>query len=335
MKTNARAWCRVDLAGGTLDIWPLGLITPGARTVNLSIDLAARVELESRSAGWSVTQGGEHFEASRRVDLLASSETALVGWVAEALDLPPLAVRLASGSPRGGGLGASSALAVALIAAAEKLLGDPPSSAHRRAALARDLEASMMSLPTGTQDHFGAQVGGVLELVYRPGEIAVRRLDGVDLEALGDGLVIAYTGQTHFSAGSNWQVVRRRLDGEPESRRLFAGLAAAASSAVAALEAGDLQALGAAMNEDWRHRRELAEGVSTPRIEALLTAASEAGAWGGKACGAGGGGCVALLCPAAARPAVERALVAGGARLIAARPTALPLAVDGEAQPGL
>ena len=35
----ARSWCRVDLAGGTLDIWPLGLLHPGAVTVNLAVDL--------------------------------------------------------------------------------------------------------------------------------------------------------------------------------------------------------------------------------------------------------------------------------------------------------
>ena len=48
--TTARAWCRVDLAGGTLDIWPLGLLHPGACTVNVAIDLAAPVGLR-RSGG--------------------------------------------------------------------------------------------------------------------------------------------------------------------------------------------------------------------------------------------------------------------------------------------
>ncbi len=45
---RARAWCRVDLAGGTLDIWPLGLLHRGARTVNLAVDLPVEVTLRPR-----------------------------------------------------------------------------------------------------------------------------------------------------------------------------------------------------------------------------------------------------------------------------------------------
>ncbi|MDY7092040.1 MAG: hypothetical protein SX243_03625 [Acidobacteriota bacterium] len=329
MTTTARAWCRVDLAGGTLDIWPLGLLHPGAATVNLSIDLPATVELRRVERGWVVLQGDEKHRCEHRRELLERPETSLVGVVAEALDLPPMEIRLASASPRGGGLGASSALVVALLAAVDAALGKPTASPYERAAVARDLEAQLMSLPTGTQDHFGAQLGGVLEIRYPPGGIVVRRLEGVDLPALGRSLVVAYTGQSHFSAGSNWQVVRRRLDGEAEVLRHFEGIAAAASRVAEALEAGDLPAVGRAVSDEWSHRRQLAEGVSTAQIEDMLSAAASAGAWGGKACGAGGGGCLAVLCPPSARPAVEAALARHGGRLIAVQPIAEPLAVDG------
>ncbi|MCB1056792.1 MAG: hypothetical protein KDD11_14920 [Acidobacteria bacterium] len=325
---SARAWCRVDLAGGTLDLWPLGLLHEGASTVNLAVDLAVRASLRhSTDGGWRVVQGGEEHRAGDRSDLLHHPETALVGHVAETLDLPPLEVSLSSASPRGGGLGASSALAVALLAAGEAWLGRPASSASALAAVARDLEARMMNLPTGTQDHYGAQLGGALVLTYPPGGVRVRRLDAVDLEALGKCLVIAYSGQSHFSAGKNWQVVKRRLDGDPEAIATFAGIAAAAAALAEALEAGDLPRVGALVAEEWRHRRRLAEGVSTPGLEAMLAAAREAGAWGGKACGAGGGGCLAVLCPQKRRAAVAQALVAAGAEILEAAPTALPLEI--------
>jgi D-glycero-alpha-D-manno-heptose-7-phosphate kinase len=315
MTTTARAWCRVDLAGGTLDIWPLGLLHPGAATVNVSIDLPATVELTLVDHGWAVFQEGEEHRGEQRRELLERPETSLVGVVAEALDLPPVEIRLASASPRGGGLGASSALAVALLAAADAALGHPVASPYDRAGVARDLEARLMSLPTGTQDHFGAQVGGVLEIRYPPGGVAVRRMEGVDLDALGNCLLVAYTGQSHFSAGSNWQVVRRRLDGEAEVSRHFEGIAAAADRVAEALRAGDLPAVGRAVSDEWSHRRQLAEGVSTPKIEKMLRAAVDAGAWGGKACGA--------------RSAVGASLERLGGLLIPARPTTEPLAVDG------
>lgn len=323
----ARAPCRVDLAGGTLDIWPLGLLHPGARTVNVAGSVVATAELERRERGYRVELGEEAVEADSPATLARHPAAALVAAVAGGLELPPFAARLASGSPQGAGLGGSSALAVALIAGAEELFGRPASSAERRAAVARDLEARMMSLPTGVQDHYPALLGGALEILQRPGGEVVRAL-AVDLDRLAGSLVVAYTGRSHFSAGQNWQVVRRRLDGEAEVSELFAGISETAARLSGALEAGDLAETGRLMGVEWSLRRRLAPGVSTPEIEGLLEAAGAAGAWGGKACGAGGGGSIALLVPLERRAAVEQALESGGARLLAARPTAKGLEVE-------
>ena len=322
---SARASCRVDLAGGTLDIWPLGLLHPGARTINVAIDVEARVVL-TKSARCSVRQDGTTVEADDWPGLAEVPGGELVGLLASELDLPAAAVLLESDSPRGGGLGASSALGVAFVAAAEAWTGRPPSETGWRAGLVRDVEARLMSLPTGCQDQYAALLGGALEILYGPGGEEVSRL-AVDLEALGESLVVAYSGRSHFSAGSNWQIVRRRLDGDAESIELFAGITAAAVDTAAALAAGDLPAVGAAVGREWSYRRRLAEGISTPKLEELLAAAREAGAWGGKATGAGGGGCVAVLCPAARRDAVREALAQHGGQVLACRPGSRPVSV--------
>jgi len=325
MEVTARAWCRVDLAGGTLDIWPLGLFHPGARTVNVAIDLAVTVRVQLAET-YRFRQGESVVEAASVAELAASPESALVGVVAGSLGLPPVEVEVASQSPRGGGLGASSAMVIALIAASEELLGRPPSSAAARVHLARDLEALLMKLPTGIQDHYPGQLGGALEILQRPGGEAVRRLE-VDLDALGAHLLVVYSGVSHFSAGQNWQVVRRRLDGDPESIGLFSGIAEAAAELAGALEAGDFPRVGALMGREWSFRRRLAEGVATPELERLLDAARAQGAWGGKACGAGGGGCLAVLCPPERRAEVTAALEAAGGQVLRTRPTGEPLAV--------
>jgi len=326
-RAAARAWCRVDLAGGTLDIWPLGLLHPGARTVNLAIDLPAEVTLTRRPAGYAVRQGSSRVEAADLAALAAEPEAALAATFLAALEVGPVDVALAAGSPRGGGLGGSSALGVALIAAAEALTGRPASPPEARVALARDLEARLMSLPTGTQDHWPALLGGALDIRHRPGGASVRRV-AADLGALGDCLLVVYTGQSHFSAGANWRIVRRRLDGDPETVRHFAGIAAAAEEAAAALTAGDLERLGAVVRREWEHRRRLAPEISTPAIEAMLDAAAALGAWGGKACGAGGGGSIAVLCPPERRSAVAERLAGLGGTVLDVRPTAEPLAVE-------
>ena len=320
------ARCRVDFAGGTLDIWPLGLLHPGAATVNVAVALAVSVRLAPLARGYRVASDGGTWSADSIAALVARPETALVGRVAEALELPPCAIETDSQSPRGAGLGASSALAVALLAAAELArdgaLGADPLA---RARLARDLEARLMGLPTGLQDHLPAQLGGALVLEHRPGGERLRRL-ALDLEELGRRLLVAYSGQSHFSAGANWSVIRRRLDGDPEIVARLDRIRDAAAALPAALEAGDWSAAGALMAQEWSARRGLSAEVSTPALEALLDAARGLGAWGGKACGAGGGGCVAVLAPPERGEAIRAAWREVGARpLEGARPTAVGL----------
>ena len=326
---TVRTWCRVDLAGGTLDIWPLGLFHPGARTVNVAIDLAATVRLRRIAEGYVVKQGDGEVRAGSVSELAANPDGALVAVVADAFGLPPIEVELRSASPRGGGLGGSSALTVALIAATEEELDLPRSQPHERVRLARDLEARLMGLPTGIQDHYPGLLGGALEILQVPGGERVRHLS-VDLERLGESLLVVYSGASHFSAGNNWQVVRRRLDGEPEVTGLFRGIAAAAAELAPALEAGDLPRVGELMSREWSFRRQLAEGVSTPLLESLIGRALSLGAWGGKACGAGGGGCLAFLCPPERRSAVAAGLEELGGTVLAARPTGEPVAVSSE-----
>ncbi len=321
---QARASCRVDLAGGTLDIWPLGVLHPGARTINLAIDLAATVRLSPRSSGYRLRQGDRVLEAASAAALAREPEGALAGTIAEALALPPCEVALESGSPRGGGLGASSALAVALIAAGEEAFDLRRTSVAEKVHLARDLEALLMGLPTGIQDHYPALLGGALAIAHGAGGERVERLD-VDLGQLDGSLVVAYSGQSHFSAGNNWQVVRRRLEGEPQVSELFASIATVAGELESALAGADLPRVGELMSREWSYRRQLAPGISTPALERFLAAALGAGAWGGKACGAGGGGCLAFLSPPDRREKVARELQAAGAEVLSVHPAAEPL----------
>jgi D-glycero-alpha-D-manno-heptose-7-phosphate kinase len=316
----ARTGCRIDLAGGTLDIWPLGLLHEDAVTVNVAIDVPVRVEIERRRSGYRLAVGDEWFEATDVREFLKDDSTGLFGVIAHELAVPPVEVRIHSGSPRGGGLGASSAIGAALIGALEALEGRDPSEPVERAVLARDLEARLMGLPTGHQDHFPPMLGGALEIAHRAGGERVRRLQ-VDLEDLGEALTIVYTGRSHFSGATNWQVIRRRLEGDPETVELFSRICEIARSLSAALEANDLPEVGRLVGDEWDCRRRLAEGVSTPEIETLLAAARREGAWGGKAGGAGGGGCVAVLHPAERGDAVRRAAEAAGGTVLPARPT--------------
>jgi len=154
----------------------------------------------------------------------------------------------------------------------------------------------------------------------------VRRIE-VDLDVLGDSVVIAYTGQSHFSAGNNWTVVRRRLEKDVAVVRSLDAIRDIAQMVVEALERGELERVGRLVSQEWEWRRQLSEHKSTPMIETILDRALSAGAWGGKACGAGGGGCVLLLCPPERRQAISEDLVNLGAEVLPTRLASGPLQV--------
>jgi D-glycero-alpha-D-manno-heptose-7-phosphate kinase len=316
----------VDLAGGTLDIWPLGVLHREARTVCVAIDLAATAELAPRPHGYRVLAEDLDEERAELAELGSVPGCELAALVAEAQALPPVEVRLGSESPRGAGLGASSAVGCALALAGTRLLGRDRSPAQL-VALVRDLEARLMGLPTGIQDQYAALLGGALEIGHRPGGESVRRLR-FDAAALAAELLVVYTGSSHVSGRSNWQMVRRRLDGDPASRGLLDGIAGVAAEVPALLESGDHAALGEAMGREWALRRQLAPEIPTPTIERLLATARERGAWGGKACGAGGGGCVAILAPADRRRAVAEAARELGCTVLDAAPAVEPASVE-------
>lgn len=294
----------------------------------MAIELETWARISPRERGFEVIQAGRRVEAASAEELLADPEAALAALVALHHALPAVTIELGSASPRGAGLGASSALAVALLAAAETLAtGGLVESAESRAAIARDLEARLMGLPTGLQDHLPAQLGGALAIEHRVGGQRVRSL-AVDLESLDRHLLVAYTGQSHFSAGNNWSVLRRRFEGDPETVARLDTIRDVAASLPAALEAADYAEAGRLVGAEWRARRGLAAEVSTPQLDRLLAVAVDHGAWGGKACGAGGGGSLFALAPAHRIATIAAAWTAAGAQVLAAPPTPRGLEIE-------
>ena len=83
-----------------------------------------------------------------------------------------------------------------------------------------------------------------------------------------------------------------------------------------ALECSDWQEVGRQIAAEWENRKGLAPGVTTPEIDAILSAASKAGAFGGKVCGAGGGGCLFVLGDPEQVPAIREAISSAGGRVL-------------------
>jgi D-glycero-alpha-D-manno-heptose-7-phosphate kinase len=138
----------------------------------------------------------------------------------------------------------------------------------------------------------------------------------VEAPELERRLVLAYTGATRNSGINNWEVTKRHIDGDVEVQQRFARIRDIAAAMRSALEQGAWSEVGRQIAEEWENRKGLAPGVATPEIDSILAAARRAGAYGGKVCGAGGGGCLFCFGEPDRLPDIRAAIAANGGSLL-------------------
>ena len=320
MRYHATAPGRVDLAGGTIDLWPLYLLFPNAMTVNVAINRYAHCLLEPRR-GRRITLVNrdtgqrEEFASLAALEKRPRNKLPLLAELVRYFS-PPKGLTLTTWSevPAGAGLGGSSTLGVAIAAALARWTRRKLSP-RDFVLLVRDTEVRILGVPTGEQDHFPAAYGGVSAIHLDP--IATwREALRVDRAALEARLVLAYTGEPRRSGINNWQVFKRVIDGDRGLRRNFQQIAEAATAMRGALLRSRWNDFARLLDRDWQARRRNGPGISTPFIDRLMRAAKRHGARSAKVCGAGGGGCVVFVVPPQRRANVAGALLAAGATVL-------------------
>jgi D-glycero-alpha-D-manno-heptose-7-phosphate kinase len=318
MTLRARSPSRIDLAGGTVDLWPLYLLIEEAATVNLAIDLYTEAEVSASTDGkWRVREkisGRERAASSPRE--LAKLEGAEIGGRLLTFFAPrePLSIVTHSDAPPQAGLGASSSLGVSIAGALNGLTGFRYNE-QDLIDIVKDVEVEVLGAMTGAQDHYPPVYGGASCLWWE--KVRHRREPlAVDAPAFENRFLLAYSHQPHRSGATNWEVVRRFLEGDEGTRRALEKSGRTAVALRNAFAAGDLDRVAALMGEDWDARRAMAPAVSSPELEAIIDAARGAGAVSAKVCGAGGGGCMVVAVPDGKRPAVEEAIRAAGGSVL-------------------
>jgi D-glycero-alpha-D-manno-heptose-7-phosphate kinase len=314
MTIEATAPTRVDLAGGTIDIWPLYLFHPGASTVNFAVTLQARCRIEPRSDDRIILESRDRrvtFE-TRLADIeeLAREErleliSKLVHFFKPETGFHLIAESLA---PAGAGLGGSSALAIACIGALNRLVGDRYPE-RKFIMIAANVETTVIRVPAGFQDYYGAFYGGANFIGFAAEGIRREPVE-VDVEELERRIVICYTGEPRLSGTNNWEIFKNHIDGDPVLFELFEGIRDSALAMRTALASNDWRRVGTVMRDAYPNRKRLAPNVTTPHMEHLVETALGGGALAAKVCGAGGGGCIAFLCEDGAKESVGRALAA-------------------------
>lgn len=334
MRISASAPTRIDLAGGTIDIWPLYLFHAGAQTLNAAISLRARAWIEARPDE-RIELVAEDIDKQENLsfDQLPHDPTLpLLAKLAHRFGAHGIRLTTRGESPAGAGIAGSSALNVAVCGALAAYTGQDIEG-EDLLDIAKDVEAQVIKVPTGLQDYRPAYYGGIAAVELHAGQPKRVALD-VDARELEQRIVLCYTGEPRNSGTNNWEITKRHIDGDQHIFDCFERIRDTAAAMREAMVRGDWDGMSAALNTEWENRKRLAPGVTTPAIDSLIARASAAGATAAKVCGAGGGGCLFCLAAPDDVADVREALAEGGARILDFRIETTGLTVTQEEQTG-
>ena len=286
----------MDLSGGTLDCWPLNLLVDGCVTINLSISVYTRADLEPLEDKKIQLDIRDLKYEKTFADLneLLNCQDPQIRLVQKhvAFWKPEKGFRLTttSESPVGGGLGGSSSLSISLIKAFAAWRGEDL-GLYEMVTLSANLEAQVLHKMTGTQDYYPAVQPGLNAIHYTPRGARLETLN-TDRNLWDNHLSLVYTGQPHHSGLNNWQVIKAALNNEAPTMKALADIRDVSWDMYKALKESRHDLFPQLFDREFEARVRLSSSFSSPEIDRLRKVALNSGALAVKICGAGGGGCV-------------------------------------------
>jgi D-glycero-alpha-D-manno-heptose-7-phosphate kinase len=340
MKTfTVTAPTRADLAGGTLDLWPLYCAVGPSRTINVALDLVASVhfemipgdifsvELESPTGATMVMRKLLSFSAAAGIEAAFRFPAAVVSeYLSQLPELPRvrLRIRWEAQAPLGSGLGGSSTLCVALVRGISYFFKEYFEQGWQWRMLnwVRDAEAAFLRTPTGVQDYLAALFGGFNAFTFETGKMECLPYPSDLFDQLSERLIVLFSGEQHHSGMSNWEIYKAAMD---HDQRVLGGLSAirdVADHLDAELRSGNASwsHIGSYLSDEWKIRKE-AFRVNTPRLDEIIEFLHQRKVLGAKVCGAAQGGSLIALIEPDAREALKSECQSRGIQVLAARPT--------------
>jgi len=310
---------RVSFAGGGSDL-PSYYREHGAAVVSTTIDKYMYVTVNKRFDD-SIRVSYSDTEIVDRVDDLkheivraALRKTGIEGGVE---------ISTIADIPAGTGLGSSSTLSVGLLHALYAY-ADRFSGAARLAREACEIEIDDLGQPIGKQDQYAAAYGGLNYIHFnRDDSVLVEPIicEPSTRRRLAESLLLFYTHMQRRSSDIlNEQVTKTR---KGTANRELGLLVRLAEELHEALCDNHPEAVGKLLHRSWMIKRQIASGITDPRIDEWYKSALEAGAQGGKILGAGGGGFLLLYCDPEKQGQLVRRMEALGLRRI-------PFALEGQ-----
>jgi D-glycero-alpha-D-manno-heptose-7-phosphate kinase len=221
-------------------------------------------------------------------------------------------------SPKNSGLAGSSSLIVSLLAAMFNMAGKPMMNRDLFAKTAYRIEREVLERPGGYQDQYAAVFGGFNFLEFSKNSVKAYplRLEE-DLAAEWHSSMMLF--ETPYPRKALAHEIEKKKDESirkgGENVEYLKKIRDYAYEMKGALIAGDSRALGEALHASWLEKKKL-PGVSTPAIDRLYQVALDNGAYGGKLCGAGGGGFMFVVCDVSDRKKIAKAMAKTGAQFV-------------------
>lgn len=329
---------RVDLAGGTLDLWPLYNFVGGASTINIAIDIKTEAHIDL-IRGNEINWISDDLQLKKKYSDFKEALLDPDPWVrlfqvqlqywkkffvsVSGQQMNGVSVRTKSDSPVGGGLGGSSSLTISLLKAFSKAFDKSHfTDIHHLVRVAHNLEAQILNTPTGTQDYYPAAMGGLNILNYSSDGIfhQAHPVVGTDLEK---HFLLMYTGKAHHSGLNNFEVLTQAVQKKTQTLEALFELKEISNRTIQACESQSFSELPSLFQLEFKARIKLAPAFSSPEIEKLHQLALQSGAEAVKICGAGGGGCVLIWVEPANRKRVIEACQNAGFKALPAKPVDL------------
>lgn len=337
---------RADLAGGTIDLWPLYTFFEGGKTINVALSLCARVHF-SYSEGTKNNiliygMGSETANLSRPLSLEESMKLpgscqfpayVISSFLKRETNHKPinLKIKIESDAPPRSGLGGSSTLCVALTRGLGKISREFVSEGWRWELMswARDVEAAFLKVPTGTQDYLAALYGNLNCYHSKNGGIVQTAYEEAVFNELSERVVILYSGEMHHSGLSNWEVFKGAVEKKEEVLKGFIKLKKIADTMDEKLREKqvDWTLIGELISEEWTIRRETFQ-VHTPKLDEIVAWTRQQNILGVKVCGAAQGGCLLALVDPAHRQSFVENSTKHGIKVLQTTPQLLGVRID-------
>lgn len=286
MRYRARAPLRIDFGGGWTDV-PLYAEEHGGAVLNAAITRYARGHI-----------------GVGRVPLPGRLLSRPASGVSYTVDAPP-----------GSGLGTSAAQNILWVTLVKTTVANVSSRAEI-AEIACQV-GKLLGIVGGKQDEYASALGGIHYFSFG-GAVGAERLDVTPglADELRTRLVLVYSGESRISGSIHDRVWERYRAGERGVIDALSELRRLAGDMRESLVTGQFDSFGRLLSENWECQKALDASVSTPRLDAIMETAVRAGAIGGKACGAGGGGCLIFACRPDQRHSLYSSLASAGLRVL-------------------